>query len=167
MIIEKYTLHKKLLKDGQITFHLVSNDNQSCLAIDSKTRLIYIVKSEEDWLYVGEAKSSLKKRLQSGFNSYRYYKRTNKKRGGYGGYKWIELFDENIDKRRVESLKIIAILFDESYAEKREKIEAVEGELVYLIRQETGKWPLFQNEIHFKNKNKQSFKIALNIMEKI
>lgn len=29
--------------------------------------------------------------------------------------------------------------------------EAVEAEVVYLVRKETGNWPLGQNEIHFNN----------------
>ncbi|TDE05820.1 hypothetical protein [Flavobacterium sandaracinum] len=45
----------------------------------------------------------------------------------------------------------MAVIFDETSDEERSFVEAVEGELVYLVRQKTGKWPLFQNEIHFNN----------------
>jgi hypothetical protein len=31
------------------------------------------------------------------------------------------------------------------------EIESIEAELVFLIRQKTGLWPLTQNEIHFNN----------------
>ena len=30
-------------------------------------------------------------------------------------------------------------------------VESVEAELVYLVRNKTGKWPKNQNEIHFNN----------------
>ena len=43
-------------------------------------------------------------------------------------------------------------------------VESVEAELVYLIRKKTGKWPCFQNEIHFSNHNlKKAKEIALAI----
>ncbi len=45
--------------------------------------------------------------------------------------------------------------------------KAFEGELVYLIRRETGKWPHFQNEIHFSNISERSVDIAIKIMELI
>lgn len=41
--------------------------------------------------------------------------------------------------------------FSENYDIKRDVIEAIEGELVYLIRNKFGYWPKFQNEIHFSN----------------
>ncbi len=42
-------------------------------------------------------------------------------------------------------------VFVESYDENRKAIEAIEGEIVYLIRHKTNKWPEYQNEIHFSN----------------
>lgn len=44
----------------------------------------------------------------------------------------------------------------------REAIEAIEGGLVFLIRQRTGAWPRHQNEIHFTN-SAAAKKIALRI----
>ncbi|MDO8578754.1 MAG: hypothetical protein Q7R50_06200 [Dehalococcoidales bacterium] len=31
----------------------------------------------------------------------------------------------------------------------KSSVEAIEGELVYYIREKTGKWPKYQMEIHF------------------
>jgi hypothetical protein len=47
-----------------------------------------------------------------------------------------------------------------------EPIEAIEGELVFLIRQRTGDWPRYQNEIHFTN-SAAAKKIAVKIYSKI
>lgn len=167
MEIENYTLHRKLMKDGQLTFDLTPNNPLENCALTSKTRVIYLVKDNKDWLYVGEAKANLKKRIQSGFYSYRRYKRTNVKYKGYGGYKWVELFDESSKLKTVDKLYLFAIIFDKNYNNDRKSIEAIEGELVYLIRRETGKWPLFQNEIHFSNENAKSVHIATEIMQLI
>jgi hypothetical protein len=163
-IIENYTLERRMINENQIAFNLIPNNLFESKAIGCPVRLIYLVKNQDDFLYVGEAKSCLKTRLSRGFYSYRHYKRTNKKRGGYGGYKWIDLFDkDNQEVSFVNKLDIVAILFDTSFNETRHKIEAIEGELVYIIKKKTGKWPLYQNEIHFNNR----YKDAENIAEKI
>jgi hypothetical protein len=47
-------------------------------------------------------------------------------------------------------------------------VEGIEAELVYLVRSKTGRWPLFQNEIHFNNDNHEKTKeIALRIYRKV
>lgn len=85
--------------------------------------------------------------MRTGFVAYRHYQRTKKKRGGYQGYKWIDLLlgaDRN-------NIFVDAFLFGPEFDERRPFIEAVEGELVYLVRKETEGWPDYQNEIHFSN----------------
>lgn len=166
-VIEYYIIHKKFIKNDQISFSLIAKDLSKQKAILSENRLIYIVKIKNDWLYVGEAASNLKVRLQRGFNAYRYYKRNNKKYNGYGGYKWIELFDEKKYSQKIECLELIAINFDDSYTNYRNYVQAIEGELVYFIRENTGSWPLCQNEIHFNNEYEFAKEIAKEIFSKI
>jgi len=149
-IHEQYDLIRAETQTGQITFRIEPKEVGKDKALKSTTRLIYVVRSAHDFLYVGEAKSALKTRLQRGFTSYRHYQRTKVARGGYKGYKWIALFAK-VEKAQ---FSVDAFLFSKEYSPptQREVIEAIEGELVYLIRKQTGEWPQYQNEIHFNNK---------------
>lgn len=149
-IHEQYDLIRAETRTGEITFRIQPKEAGKDKALKSTTRLIYVVRSADVFLYVGEAKSSLKTRLQRGFISYRHYQRAKVARGGYKGYKWIELF-ARVEKSQ---FSVDAFIFSKEYspAGQRKVIEAIEGELVYLIRNRTGKWPQYQNEIHFNNK---------------
>ena len=141
-------------------FQFAAKEESECIALtDSEHRKLYIVigenenASSEVW-YVGEAYSSMKERFQRSFASYRRKMRTNMARGGYQGYKWIEPA-QKLNKL----LKVYVLTFEipgESKSNSktikqhnRSIVEAIEGELVYLVRNETGDWPRYQNEIHF------------------
>jgi hypothetical protein len=161
--IEKYSLSYYPTRTGEISFELKACGQEN--ALKHPHRLLYIVKLNEQFLYVGEAKSELKTRFQRGFSSYRYFKRTGKARGGYKGYKWIKLLDTTEGKPN--QLDIWAILFYSSYDEDRESIEAIEGEIVWEIRKRTHQWPMYQNEIHFNNNLKEARELANKILDEI
>jgi len=127
-----------------------------------KRRMVYVVRKNEKIIYVGEAKRELVTRMQTGFVAYRHFKRTDKKRGGYQGYKWIDLLLEG-DR---DELFVDAFLFGPEYDENRSFIEGIEGELVFLVRKETRRWPDYQNEIHFSNQP-GAFETAQKIYQKI
>lgn len=132
------------------------------LALLKERRKLYVVHIENEIIYVGEAHTSLKKRFQRGCTSYNFFRRNNNvARGGYKGYKWLNK-QENLSR----NLNVSVAIFDSEYDEKRNIIEAVEGELVYLIRNKHGYWPKFQNEIHFSN-CEEAKEIAEGILEKI
>lgn len=108
---------------------------------------IYVITSDKKVLYIGTTKSSLKSRLNSGLKA--------NGKNGYHGYKWkneknIRLFVWNfsgLDKYQTEN---------------------IEAELAYNVRNKTGKWPKFQNEIHFNNSYEEKGKrIAENMYEQI
>jgi hypothetical protein len=142
--IEKYDLN------------LIDDENYTCkteltpqkgLAFLKERRKLYLVYHSSEIFYVGEAHTSIKTRFQRGYNAYNYYKRNNDiARNGYKGYKWL---DKANNPQR--SLTISVVTFTKEFDDNREIIEAIEGELVYLIRNKTGNWPKFQNEIHFRN----------------
>lgn len=89
---------------------------------------LYVVKNGRDIYYVGITITDIRKRLRGGFYA--------KGEHGYYGYKWK-------DQKTAEML---VWCFPEFV---KEQVEAIEGELVYFIRKETGKWPKYQMEIHF------------------
>lgn len=99
---------------------------------------IYILKYKREIIYVGITKSLLSSRLGSGLSA------SGKK--GYHGYKWKEL----AKKGESDVIDLFVYLF-----KNEERTEAIEAEVVYLIRGRTGKWPKYQTEIHFHQSNNE------------
>ena len=159
--IEKYILSYRSTKTDEVSFLLKSTVEKKGKAINYSHRLLYIVMFQNEFLYVGEAKAELKIRFQRGFSSYRHFLRTGKARGGYKGYRWIELMEPG------KELTVWVVLFPANYDDKREFVEAIEGEVVLIIRNQTGKWPTYQSEIHFNNKMQNASEIASKIMDKM
>lgn len=105
-----------------------------------KTPKIYVLTYEKEVVYVGYASQSIGKRLGQGVRAHGV--------NGYHGYKW----------KQVDRLELTVFVFDKELKGNKqydipfiEFAEAVEAEIVYLVRQSTGKWPKYQNEIHFNN----------------
>lgn len=117
-------------------------------ALQKERRKLYVVCNDTEVLYVGEANTSIKTRFQRGCISFNYFIKNGEARGGYKGYKWLNKKDNP-----QRNLKVIVAIFNKDYDHDnlRSSIEAIEGELVYLVRNKLGYWPKFQNEIHFSN----------------
>jgi hypothetical protein len=90
---------------------------------------LYIVKSGSEFCYIGRTSRSISQRMYTGFHPHT--------KTGYHGYKW-------------KHLKFVEIFV---YLTNLDNLgtETIEAELVYLIRIYTGKWPIYQTEIHFHN----------------
>ena len=140
---EKYSLS---IKDNADLTCSVSILPKEGLALIRERRKLYVIYSNKEILYVGEAKTSILKRFQRGTVTFNHFIRNGKSRNGYKGYKWL-----NKDDNPIRELKVLAVVFDTTKDDDRGFVEAVEGELVYLIRNKFGYWPKFQNEIHFSN----------------
>lgn len=140
---EKYSLS---IKDNLDLTCSVSIHPKIGLALSQERRKLYVIYSKDEIIYVGEAKTSILKRFQRATVSYNHFNRNGKSRNGYKGYKWL-----NKDDNPTRELKVLAVVFDTTKDDERGFVEAVEGELVYLIRNKFGYWPKFQNEIHFSN----------------
>lgn len=115
----------------------------------NKHQKLYVVTQGNDFLYVGATSSSIKLRLNQGFKA--------NGKGGYHGYKW---------KHNRDEMEMHIVCFPKDNNSKLE-VEAIEAELVFLIRQRTGNWPLYQNEIHFNNTNPKAIELASQIYEHI
>ena len=132
--------------DAYANFEILEGNG---IALNKQFRKLYVVladvKGKEECWYVGEADTDIKTRFQRSFYAYRHYKRLEKKvQGGYIGYKWIE------PASKLKSIRVLVVTFSEAEL-IRKTLEAVEGQLVYMVRNHTGLWPLWQNEIHFWN----------------
>jgi hypothetical protein len=159
---EKYKLNIEDKDDNTSIVKLEILEGDGFALTDEERRKVYIVHSEKEVLYVGEAHTSMKIRMQRGYTAFNYLKRNNKRRNGYGGYKWLDR-KENPERTLILSVATFGKEYDGD--EHRKIIEAIEGELVYLVREEKGLWPKFQNEIHFHN-DEEAKKAAMSILKK-
>lgn len=153
---EQYLLSPRAGTTGKLTPVIDGMDE----ALLPERRKLYVVSAGKEIWYVGEAHCSMQQRMQRGFAAYRHTKKEGKKRGGYGGYKWIEEFA----KRKAASVQVF--VFDKKYDDNRDAIEAIEAELVFLIRSRRGAWPKYQNKIHFHN-SPAARKMALRIYAEV
>lgn len=120
----------------------------SGIATSNKPKL-YIVSVDEQPVYVGVTRQSLRNRLRLGWNA--------DGKTGYYGYMWRHhLTDANID-----------VWCHEDAPDKNPSldIETVEAEVVFLIRT-AGQWPLHQTEIHFHPSTLAHREIAVSVMNR-
>jgi len=116
------------------------------LTAKKKTSKIYVLKIKKDVLYIGQTIQSMRTRLTQGLHA--------KGKNGYHGYKW----------KNNEDVKLYVFCFQKM---ETKKLESIEAELVFLVRNNTGKWALAQNEIHFNNNFEEAKKIAFKIYNQI
>ncbi len=100
---------------------------------------IYVITKNSEILYVGYSSQSITSRITHGLRS--------EGKRGYHGYGWKQHDDVEL---------FVFVLEPFSGIEKQDKkakhfAEAIEAELVFLVRTKTDKWPACQNEIHFNN----------------
>ena len=127
--------------NGQQITHFVAPDTKSGI------QKLYVVKDSRDICYVGITSQPMSSRLRIGFIDEGHY--------GYHGYKW---------KDKIKQAELLVWTFSHR---TKDSVEAIEGELVYLIRNRTGRWPKYQMEIHFhpdaSDKEKQIAETLVNI----
>lgn len=111
----------------------------------NKVPKIYVIKIKGEVVYIGYTSQSITTRLNSGLKA--------KGKNGYHGYKWKNVTDE---------MELLVFVFESILTGIKEQdkelimfVEAIEAELVYQFRSQTGNWPKFQNEIHFNNSNRE------------
>lgn len=118
--------------------HFLEPDNHSQLP------KLYIVKSESEVVYVGQTTQNMRTRLRQGLQA--------QGKTGYHGYMWKDL-------PKVELLVW-------SFPDKGEQFaETLEGEIVFLFRKRTGRWPRHQMEIHFHNASAENIGFAEAILD--
>ena len=87
---------------------------------------LYIVRYRGEFVYVGRTDKRISARLKQGLNAWSYR------------YKWRDLSPVRIYVRPLPG-------------KSKEEGEAVEAELVRIMRQKQRRWPSHQHEIHFRN----------------
>lgn len=96
---------------------------------------IYLLGKEDKLHYVGITRQSMARRLNYGMKA--------NGKNGYHGYAWKnELGKYDLDVWQFSLKKT-----DDS----ADLAEAVEAEIAFRYRNQSGKWPLYQTEIHFSN----------------
>jgi predicted GIY-YIG superfamily endonuclease len=104
---------------------------------------VYVVKHGKEIYYVGITRRDIRKRLRDGFSA--------KGEHGYHGYKWKDQ----------DAAELLIWSFPTN---TQEYVEAIEAELVYFIREKTGKWPKYQMEIHFHGASESEKQVAKSIL---
>lgn len=134
-----YTLHLTALKGRHRIDKLFQTARQVTFSGEVAQKnlpKLYLIFHNGEVVYVGCTRQAIGSRLQYGLNP------VGAK--GYHGYHWKKL--ERVD---------IAIWVFPSDMEMA-FVEAVEAEVVSLLRQRTGRWPENQTEIHFNNQNRKT-----------
>lgn len=110
---------------------------------------LYIASVDNQPIYVGITRQSIRTRLRMGWNA------TGE--SGYHGYAWRRHHTgANLDIWcHVDAVKLPDRSIDYD-------LETVEAEVVHLIRC-AGQWPLFQTEIHFHPSNDEHRRVAAEI----
>lgn len=106
---------------------------------------LYVVKHNKAIYYVGITRQDIRKRLRYGF--------LDTGNHGYHGYKWKDQ----------DEVELLVWCFPGSTVAH---VEAIEAELVYFIREKTGKWPKYQMEIHFHGASESEMEAARSILSK-
>jgi hypothetical protein len=113
----------------------------------SKKPKLYIASVNEEPIYVGITKQSIRSRLRFGWSA--------AGEGGYYGYAW---------RRSLTEAFLDVWCHDDPPAENPTlDIETVEAEVVFLIRC-AGQWPIYQTEIHFHPSTQVHRDVAANII---
>ncbi|NOZ36012.1 MAG: hypothetical protein GXO80_12030 [Chlorobi bacterium] len=153
--MEKESLKIKISNDG---IKPVGKSKFYGDVLTLKTFKIYIVRNDKEFIYIGKTTQQIGTKFGQGFRAFTKDKDENERISGYGGYKWIEEFED-------KELNLDVIDLGDNATD--EFAEAVEAEIVFQIRQRYLYWPKYQNEIHFNNNHKEAFKTAQEILELI
>lgn len=127
----------QIVKDG------ISVNNFDEVVRQTRCPKIYVVRKGTEVLYVGYADQHMGSRLRYGLNP--------KHQKGYHGYGW----------KGEDEVELLVWVFDRFpdgtkkgepyYTRYKRLIECVEAEIVYRVKEATGEWPKYQQEIHFGN----------------
>lgn len=113
---------------------------------DSKSGLkLYLVGLDGRLHYVGITNRPMSARINMGIKA--------KGKNGYHGYAW----------KNIRAPMILDVITLSGNNIGRSDVEAIEAEVAYLCRSQTGEWPLSQTEIHFRRSNNIHKKLALEI----
>jgi len=146
--IQKYKIKidnkwKLIIRDS-----LKNIDNFQAPVTRRNLEKIYILLQRGRPIYIGITRQSIRSRLRYGIKC-----KIEKPRGGYHGYKWAKI-NSNYE------------LYIQIYPnKKRQWVETVEAELVFLIRKKMKQWPASQTEIHFHCSNKTHRSEATRLFE--
>lgn len=148
MELKNYQRYRIKFKDKKIISIELNGQNVKSFkhpVTKNKLPKLYVVKSGSKVIYVGVTSQSIRNRLRYGLEA--------DGKHGYQGYKWKDYLSE---------VGILIWCFPE---EPFKRIEAIEAELVYLVRNHTGQWPECQTEIHFHKVSEEEKKVAKSIYQ--
>jgi|GEM_PF-1839563 len=118
--------------------------------VTKKSPKIYLIKHKDEIVYVGFTTDSISNRLRTGLAPGRYIKDDidpSEGSHGYHGYKWKVLEEVDLYVWVFEGIELPKE--KEKLDPVKQMFENIEAEMVFQIKQQTGRWPKYQSEIHF------------------
>ena len=97
-------------------------------------------------MYIGTTSQGIRNRFRYGLKA--------QGKGGYHGYKFKDL----------DKVNLFIFCFNKCNVGR---VEAIEAEIVYLVRNKTGDWPKYQTEIHFRKATEGEKRMARLIYETV
>lgn len=144
---EKYNMYDiKLKKRAIMSIYMNGDKVKNFRTRDNRRGLpkLYVVKSGLEIIYVGQTTRAIGRRLREGLQG-------QEQTRSYP-YKW----------KHLSNVSILIWCFEGRSARY---VETVEGEVVFLLRICTGKWPKYQVEIHFHNAKTDEKEVAEAILK--
>jgi len=146
MKITQYTRYSMTIKRDRSYSIVAPNGKSHFIKPETQTgQKLYLVGLGKQLHYVGITNRQMSARISMGLKA--------KGKNGYHGYAW---------KNIREQLTLHVICWSGS-GNLRKGLEAIEAEVAYLCRKETGKWPLSQTEIHFRPSDTSHKQLALKV----
>jgi len=140
-------------EDVQYLFRISSVEKEEHGSdLESGQAKIFIIKSGNEYLYVGYASGSMFTRLSKGLADSL----------GKAYVKEGEFESDELDLFVFE----FSLLADYSKTETRNHYQSIQSELIYLIKSQTGNWPTLQKQLNVSNDNQEEAReVAEEIFE--
>lgn len=142
------------VKEKDQYFIKVTSTKEESSGLESGQPKIFVIKSENKFTYVGYSSGELYSRITRGLAD--SLAKTYIKNGDFET-KELDLY-----------VFEFAVFADYSKTETRQYYQSIQSELIFLIKYQTGLWPILQKQVNLSNDNqKDTREIAVEMFEKI
>jgi len=114
---------------------------------------VYVFSSRKEIFYIGKTTQSIGLRFGAAFKA-----SIEKRHGGFKGYAF---------KNHIQFAHLHVFTSDKWNLKDLDDAELIEAEIAFHYRMTSGKWPRFQNEIHFGSHTKKHSNAAARMYSKI
>ncbi|WP_339880605.1 hypothetical protein [uncultured Algoriphagus sp.] len=144
-IIKTLDLEPFLKEEDRYLINISSSKEENhSSGLESGQPKIFVIKSEKEFSYVGYASESMFPRITKGLAA---------------SLAKAYMKDRELETKELDLYIFEFMLFaDFSKTETRQYYQSIQSELIYLIKAETGTWPILQKQINLWNENQEEAK---------